>query len=96
MPAPGINAAVNSLFDLQYETFCAEDKIYDFRVQNPRRLCYKITYDVDHDVDHTLPKFQSICSTIHQVLSRKTMKDTRLQFYKIMDAAMLFHYRLRL
>ena len=48
-----------------------------------RYLGCDIIYDVNYDVDHKLDNFQSICGTIRQVLSRKTRKQTRLNFYKV-------------
>ena len=41
------------------------------RVSHFRYLGFDITYDVDYNVGHKLAKFQSICGTIHQALSRK-------------------------
>ena len=40
--------------------------------------------DITYDVDHMVAKFQSVCGTICQILSRKTKKEIQLKFYKIM------------
>ena len=44
-------------------------------IEQVSHFCYfgcDVTYDVDYDVDHKSDKFQSICGTIRQSLSRKT------------------------
>ena len=39
-------------------------------------FCYIGSYfDIDHDIDNKLTKFQSICRTIQQMLSRKMRKE---------------------
>ena len=54
-----------------------------------RCLGRDITYDVDCDVDHKLVTTYHKLITICQTLSRKTSKEIRLKFYKLMAVVWL-------
>ena len=49
------------------------------------------TFNVDYDVDHKLANCQSIRGTTRRALSRKTRKESRLKFYKLMSVTVLLY-----
>lgn len=67
-----------------------EDKIIE-QVSSFNYLGCNVSYCENNDVNNKINKFQRMCGTIKRTLSRKTLKETQLKFYKVMAVPVLMY-----
>jgi hypothetical protein len=61
------------------------------QVLNFNCLGCDLFYNRDEDLQNKLFKFQHIREVIKRIITKKTRKDTQLQFYKVMVAPILLY-----